>query len=114
MSPLFVTTSVEFKDIGEHMQHHIIQHGLSQKPRKLLVGGVRAKKMLITTPLLQYYLELGLEVTRIYQVVEYGRKACFKKFVDFVAQRRRDADKDPKLKVLGENAKLIGNMQVRF
>ncbi len=110
MSPLFVTAEVQFEDIGEHMQRHIIDHDLSKKPRKLLVGGIRAKKMLITTPLLKYYLSLGMEVSRVYQVVEYGRKACFKKFVDFVANRRREADRDPKLKVLGENAKLIGNI----
>ncbi len=45
MSPLFVTASVEFDSIGPHMQNHVREHGLSTKPRKLLVGGLRAKKM---------------------------------------------------------------------
>ena len=108
MAPLFLTSEVQFDDIGEHMQQHIIDHKLSQHPRKLLVGGLRAKKMLISTPLLRYYLQLGMEVTNIYQVVEYGRTKCFQKFVDFVTKRRRAAQGDKSKKILGDIAKLIG------
>ncbi len=108
MAPLFLTTEVQFEDIGEHMQQHIIDHGLSQKPRKLLVGGLRAEKMLIATPLLRYYLQLGMQVTRIHQVVEYGRTKCFQKFVDFVTKRRRAAQGDKSKEILGDIAKLIG------
>lgn len=55
MSPLFVTTEVPFEKIGKHMQDHAKTHKLSQKPRKLLVGGLRAEKMLVMTPLLKWY-----------------------------------------------------------
>ena len=95
------------------MRAHIEQHGLSKKPRQLLVGGLRARKMLISTPLLRYYLKLGLRVTRVHQCVEYGRMKCFQKFVEFVTKRRRaaaDAERngDDSKKVLGDIAKLIG------
>ncbi len=45
MSPLFLTTDVKYEDIGAHMQNHIESNQLSKKPRTLLVGGIRAKKI---------------------------------------------------------------------
>ncbi len=52
MCPLFVTSEVKFEDIGEYMQEHIKHHNLSQKEKTLLIGGLKAKKVLISTPLL--------------------------------------------------------------
>lgn len=45
---------------------------------------MKAEKMLLGTPLLKWYLDHGLKVTRIYQVVEFNAQACFKKFVNDV------------------------------
>ncbi len=59
MAPLFTTSEIPYESIGDHMKAHIEEHGLSKKPRTLLVGGLRDRKMLIATPLLQYYLQLG-------------------------------------------------------
>jgi G:T-mismatch repair DNA endonuclease (very short patch repair protein) len=67
MSPLFCTTDL----ISEHMQDHIQRFELSEKPRRLLVGGMPGRQMLITTPLLKWYLEHCMVVTKIYQVVEF-------------------------------------------
>ena len=65
MSPLFCTTDVPFKFIGEHMQDHVHRFELSEKPRRLLVGGIRARQMLVNTPLLKWHLEHGMVVTKI-------------------------------------------------
>lgn len=35
------------------------------------VGDMRARQILIVMPLLKWYLENGLEITKLYQVVEY-------------------------------------------
>jgi hypothetical protein len=67
MSPLFCTTDL----ISEHMQDHIQRFELSEKPRRLLVGGMPGRQMLIATPLLKRYLEHCMVVTKIYQVVEF-------------------------------------------
>ena len=77
MSPLFCTANLPFDSIGAHMQEHAREHQLSEKDRKLLVGGMRGKKMMIATPLLKWYLDHGMCVTKNYQVVEFCRKACF-------------------------------------
>jgi hypothetical protein len=45
------------------MKQHIKEFNLSTKPRRLLVGGMRAKQILLATPLLKWYLEHGMEVT---------------------------------------------------
>ena len=59
MSPLFCTTDVPLEVIGSHMQEHVDRFGLSQKPRRLLVGGMKAKQILLATPLLKWYLDHG-------------------------------------------------------
>ena len=70
MSPIFCNSQVKFEDIGDHMQEYINTHNQSKKPRRLLIGGMKAKQTLIATPMLKWYLEHGLIVTKIYQVVE--------------------------------------------
>lgn len=107
--PLFCTTEVPFDVIGQHMQDHIAKHNLSRKPRTLLVGGMKAKKLLLATPLLKWYIEHGLLVCNIYQVVEFGKLACFKEFGDKVTKARREGDIDKDLEVKALIEKLKGN-----
>ncbi|KAK3108402.1 hypothetical protein FSP39_007266 [Pinctada imbricata] len=109
MSPLFCNTEVKFEDIGEHMQAHIKNERLATHPRRLLVGGMKAEKILLATPLLKWYLEHGLKVTRIYQVVEFNAHACFKQFVNDVTEARRAGDARPERGIIGDTMKLIGN-----
>ena len=109
MSPLFCTTNIKFEDIGEHMQNFIQEYDLCEKPRKLLVGGLDAKKILLASPLLKWYLDHGLKVTKIYKVIEYTAKNCFKSFTEDVYKFCRLGDKKPEFKILGEMEKLIAN-----
>ena len=55
MSPIFCNSQVKFED----MQEYINTHNQSKKPRRLLIGGMKAKQTLIATPLLKWYLEHG-------------------------------------------------------
>ena len=108
MPPLFCTTDVPFEHFGEHMKSFVQDNNLSQDSRRLLVGGMRAKKILLITPLLKWYLQTGLRVTRIYRVVEFTPKACFKELTDRVAQARRDGDRDPeRLGIIADTNKLL-------
>ena len=81
MPPLFCTTDVPVDLIGEHMQDHVRRIQLSEKPGRLLVGGMRDRQMLMATPRLKWCLEHGMVVTKIYQVVEYTPHQCFRNFV---------------------------------
>ena len=109
MSPLFCTTEVPFESIGSHMQDHVKAFGLSEKPRKLLVGGMKGKKMLNATPLLKWYLDHGMEIIKIYQVVEYTSQRCFEKFVSQISNARREGDIDQDKAIIADLNKLIGN-----
>ena len=107
--PIFLTTSVPFESFGEHMQQHCQANGLSKEPRKLLISCMSVHKILLATPLLKWYLEHGLEVTRIYEVVEYGQSKCFKGFIEKVADARRTGDISPDKTAFADTMKLLAN-----
>ena len=109
MAPIFANSFVPFSAIGEHMRAHVIEHGLSQRPRRLLIGGMRASKIFLTNPLLKWYMDHGLEIGRVYQAVEWRSSKCFEKFADAVSDARRLGDEHDDKKVLGSTFKLLGN-----
>ena len=109
MSPIFCTSEVPYDVIGDHMQQYVNEFDLSTKPRRLLVGGLKARKILLATPLLKWYLDHGLEVTKIYQTVEFQKSACFQNFVKDVSDARRQGDADPNKAIIADTRKLEGN-----
>ena len=109
MAPLFCTTQVKFDDVGEHMQQHIIKYGLSQNPRTLLVGGVKAERIMLASHLLKWYIEHGLRVTKIYQVVEYTAKRCFVDFVSEITTARRAGDISKDKSLFADLNKILAN-----
>lgn len=109
MSPIICTSDIPFETIGQHMQSHAKRCGLGDKPRRLLVGGMRARKILLATPLLKWYLDHGMEVTRVYQVVECCEQSCFKRFADEGTNSRRAGDADKDAKIIAALMKLVGN-----
>ena len=109
MSPLFCSTDIAFDDIGAHMQAHIREYHFSDQPRRLLVGGMKARQILLATPLLQWYLKHGLVVTKIYQVVEFQQQRCFREFVKEVSDARRQGDTDQDTAIIADTMKVIGN-----
>ncbi len=110
MSPIFCNTDVPMSIIGNHMQDHVKELGLSDKPRRLLVGGMKASQILVATPLLKWYLEHAMVVSKIYQVVKYRRRQkCFESFVRQVSDARREGDTMPEKAIIADTMKLIGN-----
>ena len=79
------------------------------KPRRSLIGSFFATKIMLATPLLKWYLAHGLEVPKIYQVVEYTPKRCFEPFGSAVSDARRAGDRDPDQAIIADTMKLVGN-----
>ena len=79
------------------------------KGTKKLLGVLKAKKILLYTPLIKWYLQHGLRRTAVHQLVEYEPGKPFSWFPEEVANAIREADKDPLKKQLGDVAKLKGN-----
>ena len=97
------------KDIGEFMQQYDKDQSVKDVPRCLLIRSYFGKKIGLSTPLLKWYLEHGLDIINIYTVVEYIPNAAFNGFMTQVAQARPDGDHDKDKSLIAETMKLIGN-----
>lgn len=79
------------------------------KPRRSLIGSFFGEEILLITPLLKWYLAHGLQITKIYQVVEYSPKRCFEPFRNAMSDARRAGDADPDQAIIADTIKLVGN-----
>lgn len=113
MTPLFGTSDIPFDAIGSHMQHHAKDFHLSTKHRRLLVWGMHLRQLLIATPLLKWYISHGLEVTKIYQTVEYTSQRSFQSFVSDVSKAQRQGNADPTKAIVIDTRKLEANSAFR-
>ena len=109
MQPIFKNANVSRDDIGPYMRQYAEEHNILTKPRRMLVGSYRGDKILLTTPLLRWYIAHGLVVDHVYQVVEYEPKPCFRNFGESVSTARRNGDVDPEKAIIGDTMKLLGN-----
>ena len=75
----------------------------------MLVGSLFGKKILLLSDLAKWYLEHGLIITRVYQLVEYIPRRAYADFGDSVSNARRAGDSDPDKALLASTSKLIGN-----
>ena len=89
MCPIFKNTEISREDIGEFMQAFAEEQNIMPQPRRSLIGSYFGERILLATPLVKWYLENGLEVTHVYQVVEYTPVPCFQPFVEAVSDARR-------------------------
>ena len=109
-SPLFILSEVPEDQIPQHMQDYKINTGRKKiKNNNKLLGVMKAEKILLYSPLLKWYLNHGLQVTKIHKYISYTSGRPFKWFPEEVSGARRAADQDKNKKQLGDTAKLKGN-----
>ncbi len=109
MPPIFKNTVVKYEDIGNFMQNFLKDTNRTFKDTRYLIGSMFGNKILIITPLLVWYLNHGLVVTKVHQLIEFSPSRCFKQFADRVSNDRRAGDRNPSLKAIADTSKLIGN-----
>jgi hypothetical protein len=109
MPPVFKNTHVFRDDIGDHMKTYAEERGIMNQKRTCLIGSMYGEKIVVISPLLKCYVQHGLKVTKIHQVVEYTPATCFQKFGDNISDARRAGDIDPNKKIVAETKKLEGN-----
>ena len=108
--PVFKNAQISREDVGDFMRAYCEESGALKRPSRLLISSYSAEKVVLITPLLKYYLELGLEVTDISLVVEYPTaRACFAGFADKVTKARREGDQSKDNDILAQCFKLVGN-----
>ena len=108
--PLFVISEVPEDQIPQHMKDYKINTGRKMiKNNKKLLGVMKTEKILLYSPLLKWYLNHGLQVTKIHRYISYTSGRPFKWFPEEVSSARRAADQDKNKRQLGDTAKLKGN-----
>ena len=107
MCLIFKNIEISREDIGQHMQTFAEEEKIMSQPRRSLVGSYFGEKILLASPLIKWYLEHGLEVTHIYQVVEYTPVPCFSPFGEAVSDARRAGDVDPNKAIIADTMKLV-------
>ena len=87
------------------MKSYAEEHNIMAQPRRSLIGSMKGEKFSLATPLLKWYLEHGLVVTRVHQVVEFTPGPCCKPFG--VSDARRAGDTDPRKAIIAFTMKLV-------
>ena len=107
--PIFKNTEVERNDIGDYMKNYGIDNEMLKHPQRMLISSFKLENGTVITPLFNFYMELGLQLIKIYSFVQYSPRKCFNKFVQSVVDARREGDKNPLSGVVAETMKLLGN-----
>ena len=103
MSPLFVVQEIPDRAIPDEIKIYKENTGRkTMKRTKKFLGVMKAKKILLYTPLIEWYLQQGLRLTAVHQLIDYEPGMPFSWFSEEVANARRGADKDPLKKQLGK------------
>ena len=113
MCPIFKNIDISREDIGEFMKTYAEEHGIMAEPRRSLIGSMKGEKILLATPLLKWYLEHGLEVTKVHQVIDFTPEPCFKPFGDAVSDARIAGDADPRKAIIADTMKLVSFFEYR-
>ena len=79
-----------------------------QLKRETVVQCFHAKEHLLMTPLLRFYLQKGLKVTKIHRVIQYQPFKALAPFVDHVSSMRIEAELAGN-RTTANSAKLFGN-----
>ena len=107
--PIFKNKKVGPLDIGLLRKDYAEKEGHLCQPRKKLISSYFLENGTLITPLLLFYLELGLVCKKIYRFVEYTPVKCFNKFVQPAVRARRGGDENPNSSVVAEILKLLAN-----
>ena len=107
--PKFKIILVGKKDIGDLMETYAEEEGIMSQPRKVLISSFTLQNGTLITPLLLFYLQLGLVVTKTQRFVEYTPRKCFNSFVQAAVDATRTGDENPKSSVVAETMKLLAN-----
>lgn len=89
MPPIFKNVEISENDIGDYMQEYLRKTKQSFKPTRYLIGSMYGVKILLITPFLKWCIEHGLIVSKVYQVIQFNPKRCFKKFAETISDDRR-------------------------
>ena len=106
---IFRNTVVSRDDIGNLLKQYAEKKNILVQPRRMLISSFILTNGTIITPLLLFYLKLGLVCKKDHRFVHYTPRKCFDNFVQSAVDTRRQGDKVPNSSVVAETMKLLAN-----
>ena len=79
MTPIFKNAEIKFEDIGEYMQNYHIENKIPLNKGNKLIGSYFGKEILLYTPLLKWYIQQGLNITKFHCAIKYTPEKSFQK-----------------------------------
>ena len=107
--PIFKNTLVSKSDFGDLMKNYAEEERLLSQPRRMLICSFRLQNGTLITPLLLFYLQLGLVLHKKHCFVEYTPKKCLNRFVQAAVDARMKGDENPNSSVVAETMKPLAN-----
>ena len=98
--PILKKDTINFDDLPDWMQ---LNADKKTFPRETIVQSMCGQEILLHTSLIEFYLNNGFEIVKIYSFFEYEGKECFKKVYETVYNARVEATK------LKDNQKAMAN-----
>ena len=107
--PIFKNIDVSRNDIGEYMKTYAEENDLLKQSQRMLISSFKLTNGTLITPFFNFYLDLGLQCTKIHRFVQYTPHKVFNSFIQSVVDARRAGDENPLSGVVAETMKLLGN-----
>ena len=107
--PIFKSFNVNRADIGDYMRVQAVENNLLKQPQRMLISSFNMENGVIVSPLLNFYINLGLKCTRNSRFAQYTPRNCFNTFVRSVVDARSGGEENPDSSVVAETKKLLGN-----
>ena len=104
----------KLKITDDHLTHYTKERLKLEKPnlkkfeRETLVQCFHGEQLLIMTPLAQFYMDKGIEITNVTKFIQYIPSTALNPFATHVTRMRIDAEKNS-LPTKGSTAKVFGN-----
>ena len=107
--PIFKNAVVSREEKGTLMRKYAEKENIMPQPRRKPILGFILLNGTIITPLLLFYLKLGLVCEKNHRFVQYTPIKCFNNFVQSAVDVRRQGDENPNSSVDAETMKLLAN-----
>ena len=106
---IFKNIFVSRSHTGDFMKKYAEENKLMTQARRVLTSSFHLVNGTIITPLLNFYLDPGLECDQFYRFVQYTTVKCFNSFVQSEVKAWRKGDENPHSSVVAETMKLLAN-----
>ena len=108
--PVIIKPAVLGRDsLTGNQRETAVTYDLLTTPTRTIVGADRVKDLLVTSDVVKFWLEVGVRVTRVSQVVEYAALDPMRDTVDELVELRRRGDRDESQAIIAKAAKIILN-----